>query len=131
MALNFRWILRNLRSAWTSSSLKLWKGRVVNPSRHKILFLGRLLTSVSISLLVVSLFTCVISSWFHFGRLYHFLNYVFLLDSLMLCIKLFIVLMCDLLNIWSFELAVLVSYFWFMFQFIRLFFFTLFLLESS
>ena len=53
-----------------TSSLNFWQNSAVKPSGHGLLFAGRFLITVSISLLVMGLLRSSISFWFSFGKLY-------------------------------------------------------------
>ena len=53
-----------------SSSLNFWQNSAMKPSGSRLLFGERLLITVQISLLVMSLLRFSISSWFSFGKLY-------------------------------------------------------------
>ena len=51
-----------------SSSLNFWLNSVVKLSGPGLLFVGKFLITVSISVLVMSLLRFSISSWFSFGK---------------------------------------------------------------
>ena len=61
-----------------SSSLNVWLNSAVKPSGPGLLFAGRFLITVSISVLVMGLLRFSISSWFSFGKLYFSKNCPFL-----------------------------------------------------
>ena len=63
---------KTLNRTGVSSSLNLWQNSAVKPSCPGLLFAGRFLITVSISLLVLGLLRFSISSWFSFGKLYFF-----------------------------------------------------------
>ena len=58
------------RKVGINSSLKAWQKSPVKPSDPGLLFVGRFLITISISLLVIGLFIFSICSWFSLGRLY-------------------------------------------------------------
>jgi len=51
-----------------SSSLNFWYNSPVKPSGPGLLFVGRFLIAVSISVLVMGLLICSVSSWFSFHQ---------------------------------------------------------------
>ena len=53
-----------------SSFLNFWYSSAVKPSGPGLLFAGRFLITVSISVLVMGLLRFYLSSWFSFGKLY-------------------------------------------------------------
>ena len=53
-----------------SSSLNFWQNSAVKLSGPGLLFVGRFLITVSISMLMIGLLRFSISSWFNFGKLY-------------------------------------------------------------
>ena len=61
---------KTLSRIGVSSSLNFWQNSAVKPSGPGLLFAGRFLITVSISVLVMSLLKCAISSWFSFGKLF-------------------------------------------------------------
>ena len=52
------------------SSLNFWQNSAVKPSGHGLLFAGRFLITISISVLVMGLLRFSSPSWFSFGKLY-------------------------------------------------------------
>ena len=65
---------KSLSKIGVSSSLNFWWNSAVMPSGSGLLFAGRFLITVSISLLVMGLLRSSISSWFSFGKLYFYKN---------------------------------------------------------
>ena len=61
---------KSLSRIGVSSSLNFWQNSAVKPSGPGLLFAGRFLITVSISMLVLGLLIFSISSWFSFGKLY-------------------------------------------------------------
>ena len=59
---------KSFRKTGISSSLNVWWISPVKPSGPQLLFLGRFLITVSISVFVIELFIISISSWFSLGR---------------------------------------------------------------
>ena len=53
-----------------SSSLNFWLDSAVKQSGPELMFAGRFLVTVSMSVLVMGLLRFSISSWFSFGKLY-------------------------------------------------------------
>src|SRR5574337_67349 len=61
---------KSLSRIGVSSSLNFWENSAVKPSGPGLLFAGRFLITVSISMLVMGLLRFSISYWFSFGKLY-------------------------------------------------------------
>ena len=61
---------KSLSRIGVNSSLNFWQNSAVKPSGPGLLFAGRFLITVSISVLVMGLLRFSISYWFSFGKLY-------------------------------------------------------------
>ena len=60
------------------SPLNFWQNSPVKPSGPELLFVGGVLVTVSISVLVMGLLRFSVSPWFSFGKLYFSKNFPFL-----------------------------------------------------
>ena len=69
---------KSLSRIGVHSSLNFWLNSAVKPSGLGLLFAGRFLITVSISVLMIGLLRFSISSWFSFGKLYFSKNFPFL-----------------------------------------------------
>ena len=70
---------KSLRRIGVSSCLNVWQNSPVKSSGPGLLFVGRFLITLSISVLVSGLFIFFISSWFSLGNLYLFFIKYFIL----------------------------------------------------
>ena len=61
------WVAIAFSRIGVSSSLNFWENSAVKPSGPELLFAGRFLITVSISMLVMGLLRFSVSSWFSFG----------------------------------------------------------------
>jgi hypothetical protein len=52
---------------WCNSSLNVWQNSAMNPLSPRLIFVGRLCITASISLLLIGLVMCLTSSCFNFG----------------------------------------------------------------
>ena len=69
---------KSLSKTGVSSSLNFWQNSAVKPSGPWLLFVGRFLITVLISVFVMGLLRPSISSWFSFVKLYFSENFPFL-----------------------------------------------------
>ena len=77
-------VCKSLSRIGVSSSLNFWQNSAVKPSGPGLLFAGRFLITVSISLLVMGLLIFSISSWLSFGKLFFsFLSFFFFFNFIL------------------------------------------------
>ena len=116
---------KSLSKIGVSSSLNFWQNSAVKLSGPGLLFAGRFLITVSISVLVMGLLKSSISSWFSFGKLYFSKDLSFLPSCpfywhitagsglMILCISVLSVVISQfsflILLIWFFSLCFLMS----------------------